>query len=358
MTSAIAFARRRSGDIAFAVRTRRRFFGYRADHVEKSASVVKAMLMVAYLNRPSVARRQLSGYDRSLLIPMIAHSDNATATTVDGIVGNGGLEALARRVGMTRFQAVAQPWGATQITARDQTRFFLHIDRFLSRRHRAFGMRLLRSITGSQRWGVGEVTPRGWHLYFKGGWGYGTGLLDHQVVLLTRAARAMSLAVLTMYDGSHPYGKATLRGIFARLLRGLPTGAPLYPVVRGTRYSGLVKAESPRGARARGQVSAGSINFATGPGGQQVRRLAVTLTGPGDPCAPVGEPVRFRWPTITVRPRGRFRATTTATANLRARIMGRFLRGARATGTVVEQAVGRATTPSCTFRGTWSARRA
>ena len=193
--------------------------------------------------------------------------------------------------------------GATQITARDQTRFFLHINRFLSRRHRAFGMRLLRSITGSQRWGVGEVAPRGWHLYFKGGWGYGTGLLDHQVVLLTRGCARMSLAVLTMYDGSHPYGKATLRGIFARLLRGLPTGAPLYPVVRGTRYSGLVKAGSPRGARARGQVSAGSINFATGPGGQQVRRLAVTLTGPGDLCAPVGEPVRFRWPTITVSPR-------------------------------------------------------
>jgi hypothetical protein len=27
-----------------------------------------------------------------------------------------------------------------------------------------------------------------------------------------------------MYDGSHAYGKDTLKGIFARLLRGLPTG--------------------------------------------------------------------------------------------------------------------------------------
>ncbi|MDQ6745409.1 MAG: class A beta-lactamase-related serine hydrolase [Actinomycetota bacterium] len=231
MRAAVAFARRRSGDIAFAVRTRRRFFGYRSDHVEESASVVKAMLMVAYLNRPSVARRRLSGYDRSLLIPMVTHSDNNVATIVDGIVGNGGLEALARRVGMTHFQAVAQPWGATQITARDQTRFFLHIDRFLSPGHRAFAMRLLASITRPQRWGIGEVAPRGWHLYFKGGWGYGTGLLDHQVVLLTRGCARVSLAVLTMYDGSHPYGKATLRGIFARLLRGFPTGAPLYPIL-------------------------------------------------------------------------------------------------------------------------------
>jgi hypothetical protein len=33
----------------------------------------------------------------------------------------------------------------------------------------------------------------------------------------------VSVAVLTMYDGSHPYGKQTLKGIFERLLRGLPT---------------------------------------------------------------------------------------------------------------------------------------
>ena len=71
MRSAIAYARSRVGDIAFAVRTDDRFWGYRPDHVEWSASVVKAMLMVAYLDQPSVAHRVLNGYDRSLLRPMI-----------------------------------------------------------------------------------------------------------------------------------------------------------------------------------------------------------------------------------------------------------------------------------------------
>ena len=47
-------------------------------------------------------------------------------------------------------------------------------------RHRAYAMRLLASITPSQRWGIGEVAPKGWKLYFKGGWGYGTGLMDHE----------------------------------------------------------------------------------------------------------------------------------------------------------------------------------
>jgi len=31
----------------------------------------------------------------------------------------------------------------------------------------------------------------------------------------------VSVAVMTYLDGSHPYGKETLRGIFKRLLRGL-----------------------------------------------------------------------------------------------------------------------------------------
>jgi beta-lactamase class A len=221
MGAAIAYAHTRVGDIAFAVRTEDRFYGYRPDHVEWSASVIKAMLMVAYLDRPSVANRPLNAYDNSLLRPMITVSDNDAATAVRAIVGNGGLQALANRVGMTHF-VTAAIWGETQITARDQTRFFLHIDRYIAPRHRRYAMHLLASVVPSERWGIGEVAPKGWTLYFKGGWGYGTGLLDHQVVLLKRGCARVAVAVLTMYDGSHAYGKATLRGIFTRLLRRLP----------------------------------------------------------------------------------------------------------------------------------------
>jgi Beta-lactamase enzyme family len=224
MKSAIAYQRGRVGDIAFAVRTDHRFYGWRPDHVEWSASVVKAMLMVAYLDQASVATRALNGYDDSLLRPMITQSDNAAATTVRDVVGNGALRALANRVGMTHF-ATAAIWGETQITAGDQTRFFFHIDSYVARRHRAYAMNLLASIVPSERWGIGAVAPKGWHLYFKGGWGYGTGLLDHQVVLLVRGCARVSIAALTMYDGSHEYGKETLRGIFERLLERLPTGA-------------------------------------------------------------------------------------------------------------------------------------
>ncbi len=221
--AALRYAHGRTGDIAFAVRTSQHFYGYRPNHVEWSASVLKPMLMAAYLDRRSVAHRALNRRDRGLLYPMITRSDNTAATEVLGIVGDRALYALAHRVGMTQF-AVAPIWGESHITARDQTKFFLHIGRYIPRRHRRYAMRLLASITTSQRWGIGEVAPKGWKLYFKGGWGSGTGLIDHQVALLVRGCARVSVAVLTMYDGSHTYGKQTLRSMFQRLLRGLPTG--------------------------------------------------------------------------------------------------------------------------------------
>jgi len=221
-SAAIAYARSRVGDIAFAVRTQGRFSGYRPDHQEWSASVVKAMLMVTYLDSAPVRNRALTDRDTSILGPMIRVSDNDDAQIIFDTVGQAGLSALARRVGMTHF-ATNPVWGETHITPRDQTRFFLHIDSYVVARHRSYAMRLLRSIAPADRWGIGELPLPGWKLYFKGGWGYGTGLEDHQVVLLTRGCARVSLAVLTMYDGSHPYGKATLKGLFARLLRGFPT---------------------------------------------------------------------------------------------------------------------------------------
>ncbi len=229
MRSAIAYQDGRTGDVAFAVRTDSAFYGYRPTHQEWSASVLKAMLLVAYLDEPAVAGRPLNSNDDALLDPMITQSDNNAANTVIEIVGTRALSALAARVGMTQFVPAYPIWGESLITPADQTRFFLHIDSDIVPRHRAYAMHLLASIIPAQRWGIGAVAPRGWALYFKGGWGSGTGLIDNQVALLRRGCARIAIAVLTMHDGSHPYGEQTLAGIFQRLLRGLPTG-------RHTRY--------------------------------------------------------------------------------------------------------------------------
>ncbi len=218
--AAVRYARHRRGDIAFAVRTRWRLYAHRGAHRERSASVVKAMLLVAYLDRPQVRRRALRPGELAMLARMIRRSDNQAATAVRDMVGNGALRRLARKVGMRRF-APRAVWGDSLIDADDQTRLFLAIDRFVARRHRSTAMRLLRSIVPSQRWGIARVRPHGWALYFKGGWGSGVGLVDHQVALLRRGPQRVAIAMLTLYDGSHGYGIATLRGLALRLTRGL-----------------------------------------------------------------------------------------------------------------------------------------
>jgi beta-lactamase class A len=223
VAAAVKYARARRGNISFAVRVPGgRLYGYRTARTAPSASVLKAMLMIAYLNRRGVRSRALRRSDLALLTPMIRRSDNRTAYRIRVLVGAGGLYRIARKVGMRRFAAApAGSWGLSRITAADQTRFFLELERFVVPRHRATALRLLRTITRSQRWGIGEVTPKGWTAYFKGGWGSGTGAIDNQVALLTRGDERVSVAVLTTADGSHAYGKATLRGVFKRLLRGL-----------------------------------------------------------------------------------------------------------------------------------------
>ena len=86
-------------------------------------------------------------------------------------------------------------------------------------------MHLLGSIVPSQRWGIARVRPRGWALYFKGGWGSGTGWADQQVALLRRGRRRVSVAILITSSPSHAYGNEPLRGVAARLLRGLRLGS-------------------------------------------------------------------------------------------------------------------------------------
>jgi beta-lactamase class A len=222
VANAAAFARSRQGVVYFAATDERgRLRGRRMHRVAPSASVLKAMLLVAYLRRASVRNRGLTAYDRSLLRPMIRRSANEPANRIVGIVGRAGVNRVARRAGMRRFEFHLPIWGHSEITARDQARFFRRIDTHVPKRHRRFGMWLLASIVPSQRWGVPPVAPEGWRLYFKGGWGSGTGRVTHQVALLRKGETRISLAVLTQFNPNQAYGERTIRGVARRLLRGL-----------------------------------------------------------------------------------------------------------------------------------------
>jgi hypothetical protein len=218
---AVSFLRLRSGSASFAlVDERRRIHDHRAGVQYSSASLVKAMLLVAYLDRRNVRHRRLRGGDRRLLGPMIRVSDNDAASAVYDRVGPGGLLRLARRAGMRRFVPNAV-WGGCQVTARDQARFFWRIRALLPRRHRKYALGLLHRIVSYQRWGIPHGAPSGWRLYFKGGWFQDDdGWRVHQAALLERRGRHISIAVLTRGNPSLEYGAATIAGVTARLLHG------------------------------------------------------------------------------------------------------------------------------------------
>jgi hypothetical protein len=216
---AIAYAHTRAGEVSFAVRTAHRLWGWRPARTVPSASVLKAMLLVAYLDDPRVRNRALSASDHRLIDPMIQHSNNAAATQVLAFVGAAGVYGVAQRAGMRNFSLDPVIWGLSRIDAIDQARFFLHIDSHVVPRHRATAMHLLATVTPSQRWGIGQLRLPGWHLYFKGGWGSGSGAVEHQIALLRHGATRVSVAVLITNSPSHAYAKRTLRGVFAALLR-------------------------------------------------------------------------------------------------------------------------------------------
>jgi hypothetical protein len=217
--AAIAYAHTRAGDVSFAVRTEHRAWGWRVDRTVPSASVLKAMLLVAYLDDRRVRDRPLDAADHRLIDPMIERSDNEAATRVLEFDGPAGVYGVARRAGMRRFTLDDEIWGLSRIDAADQARFFLHIDREVVPRHRATAMHLLASVIPSQRWGIGRLHLPGWQLYFKGGWGAGTGEVEHQSILLRHGAVRVAASVLITSSPSHEYAKRTLQGVFEALLR-------------------------------------------------------------------------------------------------------------------------------------------
>lgn len=219
IAAARRYARGRAGVVSFAVRTETSLYGLRPRRAYASASIVKPMLLVAYLNDRRVRRRALRRDERSLLNLLIRHSSNRAATRVRDFVGNRALERLAARAGMRDF-ATAASWGSTRITAADQARFMFRVDRLTVRRHRSTPLRLLGSIVRAQRWGVTDAAPAGWRVSFKSGWLKGT---EHQVALLRRGDRRLAMAILAdeIPLPSHGYGKQTMEGVAKRLLRDL-----------------------------------------------------------------------------------------------------------------------------------------
>ncbi len=219
--SARRYARGRTGDVRFAVIDQfGRMQQLNGARTAPMASTFKALLLATYLSRPSVRNRGLHGWERDLLGPMIRSSNNDAATRVRNILGAGPITAMARRANMQDFH-YSSIWGLSRSSARDQARFFWKWDRYVPKRHERYARYLLKHIVPSQRWGFGRAKPKGWDLFFKGGWGVGTGRVNHQTAWIEHGRCRVAMAVQTEFSPGHTYGTQTIEGIAERLTDGI-----------------------------------------------------------------------------------------------------------------------------------------
>jgi hypothetical protein len=213
------YAKARQGIVAFGIVDEHgKLRGHRLKDPAPAASLFKVMLLVTYLRMPSVRDRNLKEKDRDLLGPMIRWSDNVTAGRVLDIVGPKRINNLANDANMREF-ALRDPWGLTRTSSRDQARFMFRLEDFIPNRHEGYARNLLRHIVPGQRWGIPKVAPDGWTVFFKGGWGSGTGRVTHQVAFLENGDRRMAVAILIEHSPSHDYGTWTVRAVAKRLLK-------------------------------------------------------------------------------------------------------------------------------------------
>ncbi len=221
IAGAASYLAGRAGRTAFAVvDSEERMSGRHMHWTFVSASVVKAMLLVAYLRRlDAMGQHNVDSFSNSFLYPMINVSDNSAATQTWSIVGDSGLYSVAHAAGMTDFSIVGI-WANAQISAADQAEFFFEMDSLIPREFVGYARYLLSTIAGYESWGIPAVARgRGYTVFFKGGWrGTGLGQLVHQVARLEGHRRTFSIAVMTDGDPSMGYGIDTIQGVTAKLL--------------------------------------------------------------------------------------------------------------------------------------------
>jgi zinc D-Ala-D-Ala dipeptidase len=215
------FVQRRATSSFALIDSRGRLHGFQARRRYASGSIVKVMLLVAYLRR--LEGRMPPPADQDLLHTMIVLSGNKVASIIQAKVGNAALWEVARDARMRDF-SVSGSWGSALISAADQARFFRRFDRMIPAGTRDYARELMSSIDRRQRWGFPRpALDLGFQAFFKIGWrATAAGRLVHAAGMFERDGERVSLAVFTDGNPSHDYGTDTIRGAAERAFRGVP----------------------------------------------------------------------------------------------------------------------------------------
>ncbi len=219
VAAAVRYLARRAGIKAFAVvNNDGRLSGAQLHRRFHAASVVKSMLLVAYLQMLARQHRSLNRASEALLYPMIHSSSNEAASAVLAIVGEDALDRVARDAHMANYESGGSFWGFTEISAADLANFFFHQEAIIPGRFEGYARWLLSTVEPSESWGIPAVARPEFQVFFKGGWLPEFEGLVNQAARLERPRIVFALAVLTIHDPSMAYGEQTIAGVTRRLL--------------------------------------------------------------------------------------------------------------------------------------------
>jgi hypothetical protein len=216
--AAARYLQARSGHSAFAVvNDRGGVAGLDVHRRFSSASVVKSMMLVGYLQMLAADGRALDRSSEALLYPMIHSSDNAAASAVLAAIGQQRLDDVAHQAAMHDYERAHGWWAFTQVSAADLAHFFYVQDALIPQRFDNYARWLESTIEPSQSWGVPAVARSEFAVYFKGGWLFEEGVVN-QAARLERPGITFAVALLSSDDPTLAYGQQTVAGVTLRLL--------------------------------------------------------------------------------------------------------------------------------------------
>jgi len=225
-----------------------------------SASVSKAMLLVAYLNGPG--RSHVSGEADGHLAAMIEQSSNQDANWVLSQVGTGAVLAVARAAGMSDYRIdTSDPnyhLGESRISALDLARLFARIDQLMAAGERSYGMGLLEHLSPADQWGILSVgvgvaaSKAGWKPEPGNGW------VINQAGQLQSGGQTVGIAIVSEGESSQTAGEQIMQTVAGDLLsaaglpvsRGTPAAGGECAMVSGPTVPGAVAQVQPDGTAA------------------------------------------------------------------------------------------------------------
>jgi hypothetical protein len=216
----------RSGVVSVAVYdlVRARGWDWHSRYRGYTASIVKVDILAALLYREG----RLSQWQRTLAALMIEESDNDAASTLYGYIGGAaGLDEFNRRAGLDQTVA-SSSWGLTKTSAHDQVqllRLLASPGQMFTRAQRAYALGLMRSVVGSQCWGVAAGVPDGVSVALKNGWlplsaARGAGWQMNSIGYVLGLGRRYLVGILSHSPG-YAYGVRTIEHVSRVVWRGM-----------------------------------------------------------------------------------------------------------------------------------------